>query len=233
MRWKILLTLFIILGITGLLIFTQKGRDFKEKYLDKYIQKVGSFFSGITGKFIKRPEVNRTLQLTVETDPNLSRGLDFQLEGLSFKGELIYDSVSVGGQNINIKDDNEIVFRTDAMSGSVSIDDNGKMRISGQAPSIELNNMVFTPKSAEEKVEFYLVGSPVTFSLDNVEKDRLMFSGISGSLRLKEWSPLELDHDELDIRFFKGNIEQGKNSTVISGRAEKVTLNGVDLSLRV
>lgn len=232
MNWKVLLALFIIVGITGLLMFTERGRDFKERYLDKYIQRVGSFLRGITGGVIM-PEVNRTLQFTVETDPSSLRGIDFQLDGLPFEGELTYEAVSVGGQNINLKDEEEIDFTTDAMSGSVSVDDDGVMRISGQASSIELNGMVFTSKSEEEKVEFYLAGSPVAFSLEGIEKDGLLFSEVSGSLKLKGWQPLELEDDELDIRFFKGNVEQEKDQLIISGKAEKARLNDVDLTQRL
>jgi len=233
MNWKILLALFIIIAITGLLIFSEKGRGFREKYLDKYIKSVGSYLTGIKSKFIKPKAVNRTLEITISTDSTNLRGQEFELTERPFKVELIYDAVSVGGQNIDAKGSENIDFKTDSMTGNIVIDENDKMKFSGQAGNVELNEIVFSSKSGEEKIEFYLVGTPISFSLIDVEKDSMIFSDISGSLKLGDWSPLTLKNDNLNIVNFKGTIEYEEDSLTITGDIEKASLNGVDLSLKI
>ncbi len=231
MRWKLWLVLFIIVGITGLLLFSEKGREFNQQYLSKYTKVIGDYLKEITGRF-KRPEnLNRTLQVTLTTSPDVFRMIEFDLSEKAFAAEIIYETVHVGDQNIRVKGKDEIDFQTEIMTGTVSFDDTGRMTISGKASSIELNGILFTPNTGEEKVEFILVGTPTSFSLNDVENDRMILSGASGLLKLSDWSPLSLDDDNLYISYFKGDITQEDDSLIISGKVEKISLNGVDLSL--
>jgi len=232
MNWKILLSLFIIIAITGLLIFSERGRSFREKYLDKYLRTISGYFKGITGIFKKTVDVNRTLDVTITASSNVLHGKRFNLEGNSFDGELKYETVSVSGQNINVKGSDNIKFSVIGMTGSISIDGDGKMIISGEAKSVGFDGIVLTPKSEKEMVEFSLIGTPTSLSLNNFEVDTLILSGASGLLKLNDWSPLALENDNLDISYFKGDITQVGNSITLSGRVGKISLNGVDLSLK-
>ncbi len=232
MRWKLWLVLFIIVGITGLLLFSEKGREFNQKYLSKYTKVIGDYLRSITGRFKKPENLNRTLQITITTSPDVLRTIEFDLSEKAFAAEIVYETVYVGDQNIKVKGKDEIDFETESMTGTVSFDESGKISISGKASSVELNGMLFTPKTGEEKVEFILVGTPTSFSLNDVENDRMILSGASGLLRLSDWSPLSLENDELDISYFKGDIIREEDSLTISGNVEKISLNGVDLSLK-
>ena len=225
MNWKILLSLFIIIAITGLLIFSERGRSFREKYLDTHLKTVGGYFKGITGIFKKQVPVNRTLDVTITGSSNILHGKSFDLEGNSFGGELKYETVSVSGQKINVKGSDKINFNVNSMTGTVSIDASGKMIISGQARSVEFDSIVINSKSEKEMIDFSLIGTPTRFSLNNFEIERLVFSDISGLLRLSDWSPMDLKNDNLDITQFRGDIEQVDNSITISGKIEKISLN--------
>lgn len=232
MGWKILLALCIIIAVAGLLIFSPQGRELREKYLDKYIKTVGSYLTSIKSRFIKPKPINRTLDITVTIDSSNIRGQEFEADGNSFDAKLSYDSIFLGEQKINVED-GEVEFKTDSMTGSISIDTNGKFRVSGQAKSVKLNDITFTPKSEKEEIEFSFIGTPISFSLSNLAKDRMILSGVSGTLSLQKWSPLALENDDLDILNFLGSIEQDDETVIITGKAEKVTLNGVDLSLKI
>lgn len=232
MKWKLMLTLFIIIGITGLLLFSDKARDFKEKYLGKYIKVIGSYLSELTGRLKTPQEINRTLAISLEISLSDLKGLEFNLAGNPLKVELKYDTVSVGGQNIKLKDEDVIDFETESMSGNVKFDQNGKMIISGNAGSIELDGMIFLPQSGQTTTEFNLVGVPSSFSLDDFEEDTITLTGISGLLTLSDWSPLALEDDTLEISYFRGSIQQDRDSVSINAIVEKVRLNGVDLSLK-
>ena len=88
------------------------------------------------------------------------------------------------------------------------------------------------PEEGEENVWFELSGTPVNYYLTLVENNEISLTGISGSLRLADWQPLKLENDDLNIIYFKGDISQRADSVSISGIAEKIRLNGVDLSLK-
>jgi hypothetical protein len=232
MRFKLLLGIFIIIAIAGLLIFSQQGKNFREKYLDKYIGSVTGLFKGVTGKFIKQQSANRTLDIIFETDLNSVSGQNLDVQNLDVDAELIYDSAIIAGQNINIKDDKVIDFKTAGMSGAIQILGDNKMKIIGESLSVEINGITFSPQSTKDKIEFSLIGEPKTFTLNNVEKDTMSFSGISGTLNFKNWPSLALENDNLNIQKFKGTITLNKDTLTITGKVEKASLNGVDLNLK-
>jgi hypothetical protein len=233
MHFKLLLGVFIIIAIAGLLIFSQQGRSFREKYLDKYIGSVTGLFKGITGKFIKQQPVNRTLGITLETDLSGISGQNLDVQNLDLDASLLYDSAIIAGQNVNIKDDKTIDFKTSSMTGTVQILGDNKLKIIGESLSVEVNGLMFSPQSNKDKIQFSLTGEPKSFSLNNVEKDKMAFSGVSGTLRFKDWPSLALENDNLNIQKFKGTITQNDDKVIITGKVEKASLNGVDLSLKI
>ena len=117
------------------------------------------------------------------------------------------------------------------MTSTIAIDMNNVMSISGQSNSVELNGIVFSPKTGEKTVEFSLIGKPEKYSITNLYKDKITLSGAAGLLKLKEWSPLTLKGDILEITNFLGTIEKDNDSLIMTGKVEKVRLNGVELVL--
>jgi hypothetical protein len=238
MNWKILLGLFIIIAITGLLIFSERGKNIREslgKYLKPISTPISGYFKGITGKFIKSKAVNRTLDLQISLDSINLRGQEFTLNGNSFEGTIKLGVVSIGEQNINLKESSEANFVINGIKGTILFDTTGEIKISGEANSIELNGMLFTSKIENNKqtpVVFLISGIPVTFSIDGIEKDRMILSEVKGVLRLADWSPLDLNNDNLDISNFLGSIQKDEESVVISGKSGEVILNGVSLALK-
>jgi len=232
MNWKITLTLFIVVAVAALLFFSDKGKDLKQKYLDKYITMVGSFFKGITGKF-KGPQAypNNTFEITITTTSDVLTGQRFDVENLGFTGKLEYQTVVVGGENIKVKENDNIEFKTDSISGTIMIDTNNVMTISGQSISVDLNGLIFSPKTGEKTIDFSIIGKPVEYTMTNLYKEKFTISNVAGLLKLKELSPLTLKGDNLDIKNFLGSIEQTGDSLTISGKVEKVRLNNVDLLL--
>ena len=233
MRFKLLLGIFIIIAIVGLLIFSEQGRNFREKYIDPTLGPVTGFFKDITGQLIKQPPVNRTLNINLETDLYAISGQNFDVQNINLDANLLYDSITIAGQVVNIKDDKTIDFKAVDMSGTVQMLGDNKMKIIGESVSVEINGIVFSPQSNENKIEFSSTGTPTSFSLNNIEKDTMTFSGISGTLKFKDWSPLALENDNLNIQKFKGTISLVGDTLTIMGKIEKASLNGVDLSLNV
>jgi len=231
MRFKLLLGLFIIIAIAGLLIFSEQGSNFREKYLDPYLGPVTGFFKGITGKLIKQQPVNRTLDITLETSFNALSGQIFDVQDFNLDVELYYDSAIIS--DLILKDSKAINFKTVGMSGTIQMLGDNKMKIIGEALSVEIEGMAFAPKPNKEKIDFSLVGIPVSFSLDNIERDQIIISGAQGTLRVKDLGPLPLEGDRLDLQKFKGQISLGDNTLLLVGQVEKANLKGIDLSLNI
>ena len=217
MNWKLILALFIIIGITGLLLFSERGRDFKDKYLARYVGILGGYFTKITGKITASSKVNRTLPINIKVTYSGLKGQEFNLDEDSFKVELKYESIYIDDQIIRLKEDDTIEFNTESMTGTVTFDQNNMMTVSGNAGSVELSGMLFLPPDSDTKVSFNLIGFPSSFSIDNFEHDRLILTDISGSLILNGWSPLALQNDKLDIFYLKGSIQQSGDSVNIIG----------------
>jgi len=234
MNWKIILALFIIIGITGLLIFSEKGSSFRQQYLDKYIKTVGSFFSGITSKFkINKPYPNNTFEFSLTANPDILNGQNFDLTSVNFDGTLEYNSIVINNQNINMKEEKNIAFKTNNMVGTISIDSNNIITILGQSAYVELNGLIFSPKDGEKVIGFSVSGKPVKYVMSNVYKENIGFTGASGLIKLKDLSPMELKNDNLILMNFLGQISQDKDSLTMIGKIQKARLNGIDLVLGV
>jgi hypothetical protein len=232
MNWKVILALFIIIGITGLLIFSDKGKDFRQKYLDKYIKTVGNFFSGITGKFkFTKPYPNNTFECSLTANSDILKSQNFDVTSVNFDGTLEYNSITINNQNINMKEANNIELKVNNMAGTISIDSNNIITISGQSAYVELNGLIFSPKNGEKVIDFSVLGKPVEYVMNNLYKENLIFTGVTGLLKLKDLSPLALKNDNLSLKNFLGEIKQDKDSLTMSGKIEKARLNGIDLIL--
>jgi len=226
MGWKVLIALIIFLAVTGALLFSEKGREFKEKYLDKYLGNVGSYLRTLRSR-VEQKVVNRTLQISVSTNLPSLVNQEFSIDEKKFKAKLKFESATIAGYPLTIED-KEVEFDIDGMSGSILFD--GKdLKIYGSAESLKINEMKLSPKSSEERIEFFISGEPVTFSLRDVKKDELKLSKASGILKVNDLSPLALEEDRLSIKNFKGSLELEENEIIIKGYAESVTLNGVKL----
>ena len=232
MNWKAILALFIIIGITSLLIFSDKGKDFRQKYLDKYIKTVGNFFSGLTDKFkLNKPYPNNTFEFSLTANSDILKGQNFDVKSVNFDGALEYNSITINNQKINMKEEKNIELKVDNIAGTVSIDLNNIITISGQSAYVELNGLIFSPKNGEKVIDFSVSGKPVKYMISNLYKENLVFTGTTGLLKLKELSPLSLKNDNLILKNFLGEINQDKDSLTISGKIEKARLNGLDLVL--
>ena len=224
MNWKPLLSLLIIFTIVGLLMFSPKAKNFK----DKLSVPLGSFLKGITGKVTKRPVVSKKLDVVIEADPDCMRGQEFSIKGSRVEAELTYDLVSLMDGSMSFQE-NTVEVKLESMLGSVDVYKNGKMKITGKTDVIELNKMKFDKTDSQ----FLIVGTPVSYLLEDVQKDKIVFPVITGSLRwsgLKGVSP-SLDNDNLELIGFKGMIGLEGESVTISGSVDKIRLNGVDIVL--
>ena len=226
MSWKILIALIIFLTVTGAILFSERGREFKTKYLDKYLGNLGSYLKVLRSK-VEQRVVNRTLQLSVSTNPSSLMNQEFSIDRKNFRARLKFESATIAGHPLTVED-GEIELDVASMSGSILFND-GKIKVYGSASYIRINDMKLSPKTGEEQIEFFVLGEPLAFSLQDIEKSELKLSKASGILKVNDLSPLALEEDDLSIKNFKGSLELENDEIIIKGYAESVTLNGVKL----
>lgn len=225
MNLKLLASLFIILMITSLLMFSPKGREFREKS----IKNIGSFLKTISGRISssKTTPSPRLDVMITKISPVYIQEQTFTIKDSGFKGELWYDSIALSGGDISFPT-NKIVVNVNSMTGVVSFEGN-RLKVSGSTNRIELNEMTYNMTD----IRFSIIGTPVSYTLKDVKKDRIVFQKISGSL---SWSGLKgvpplLRDDRLELIEFDGIIIQENDYVSITGKVGKIRLNGVDIGL--
>lgn len=227
MNLRAIVSLFIIFSILALLIFSPRARDFRVKLT----KPIGSFLKAITGRSLTRTTslIPKKLDVKITNmDPVSMNGQHFSIKGTGLNTELVYDLVSVMNGNILFQT-KTVKVRVKSMVGSVSFYKNGKMKIIGHTNLIELNGMKFNRTG----MEFLIVGTPVSYTLNNIRENKISFSKASGSL---SWSGLKgvpplLKNDELELVGFEGVIEQKEGPVTIHGKVDRIRLNGVDIRL--
>lgn len=220
---RILATVFVIVLMIGLLAFSPKGKEFREKHINP-------FFRSISGRFTNiriEPSQEKKLDVMV-TDilPSQMSGKSFDVKEKDFTGKLSYDSVSVSGLSISLPT-NTVEVKT-TMTGKISFEGN-KIKISGTTDNIVLSGSNYK----EPNTEFSISGTPISYVVE-VEDDRMAFPGISGHLSwsgLKKEVPLLLENDKLELIGFEGTVNQVEGYASVTGKAEKIKLNGVDITL--
>ncbi len=225
-NWKAILSLFIIFAIFGLLLFSPKG----QKITGNFTKPVGSFFKGITGKVTKSGGGvgSNKLDIIIEGVDTSSLGdTEITIEGNQIQGKLDYELISLLESKIDF-DDRIINLKTGSLIGTVSFFRNGNMKIEGKTNSLKLNDM----EISNPNIDFLIVGDPITYEIENIEKDKLLFSYLAGSLKCSQLTggSLMLNNDQLELINFEGSIKQSNQSVIISGQVDRMVLNGVDIS---
>jgi len=230
MNWKVFASLFVIFALVGLLMFSPKGKDFREEYMPEYFQKTGSFLRGMTSRVVKNnePIISDYLKFSFSSlSPSLLKDAEFEIRGSDFEAELEYDLIELMDGNIDL-DSSIAKIRMSDMIGEVSFYKNGKMKITGKASSVEFNGVCIN----KTDIDFLIVGDPVMYMLNDVEKDEMLFESVSGSLSwegLNDISPL-LEYDDLILFDFEGDVEKYENTTIISGSVSSIDLNGITIA---
>ncbi|PIV68293.1 MAG: hypothetical protein COY38_02050 [Candidatus Aenigmarchaeota archaeon CG_4_10_14_0_8_um_filter_37_24] len=226
-NWRAILSLFIIFAIIGLLIFSPKG----QKIVGNKTAPVGSFLKTITGKVAKAPaesNIPKNLDVTItNVDPASLGDIEVQIKGDDFESRINYQVVSLLDSGIKF-DGKEIDVDIKSLVGAVAFLRNGDMKITGKTNSLKLNEMEITKPG----IDLLIVGQPVSFEINDIEKNEMSFLSISGLLKCPQLSQgnLMLKNDQLELSSFYGYIKQDNSSITISGQVDKMRLNGVDIS---
>ena len=229
MNQKVIAVLVILLMFAAFLFVTPKGRVFREKYIDGHIGVVGNFFKGITSRVVKGGSATKEgekLAITIASIPILDlNGLAFPIKDSGFVGDLHYDYASFAGGTVSLPS-NILSVNIPVMTGNVAFSSD-RLQVAGKTSQLTLNGLNFNTTSTD----FAIVGVPISFQLNDIQQDKIVFSDISGSLSwtgLKGIPPLLAD-DNLELYDFQGFITMQNGKIMISGFVSKMRLNGVNI----
>jgi len=226
-NFKAILSLFVIFAIVGLLLFTPKGKEMT----GNYTKPMGSFVKTITGKVtnVKKPAESKKLDIFLTgINPSSLDNIEISINGNKFEGKLNYEAMSLLNSGLKF-DDREINVRIDGLLGDITFFRNGNMKIDGKTGFMKLNGMEIN----NPDIDVLIVGDPIDYKIDVVEKDEVDLSSVSGSLRCSQLTGgnLMLSNDQLELFNFEGEIKQVNYSLSITGQVDKMRLNGVDITI--
>ncbi len=228
MNQKVVAVLVIVLMFVAFLFLTPRGREFSGKYLLPHFSTLGNLLKGITsrasgGEVSEGEKLSIVLSSVPLTDMN---GQQFSLKGQGFTGEINYEYVSFAGGTVSFPS-TFLQVSIPNMVGDVSFASD-RIQISGKTSQLGLNDLSFNTTSTD----FLIIGVPLTFDLDDIQEDNIVFTDVSGSLSwagLKGIPPL-LVEDNLELHDFQGFITMSEGKITITGLVSKLVLNGVTIA---
>jgi hypothetical protein len=213
MRAKIILAVFLILGIIGLLFFTQQGRVF----LNSLNKNIPPTFSSLLTLFSFQKPSENYFPFSLQISRN-SLSDSFEAVNSTF---LTQEGITIFLNNIPLTIPENSSLRIENCQGRFDI--NEKIKASLSAKRILIDEIAFGP--SDLKVEFE---APLQKALiAGARKDVINFSSISGKLeQLAEDGSVKhsvtLANDGLKISNFFGSIRFEKDLVYLYGCATKI-----------
>lgn len=221
MRWKGLLTVFVVVLLLTTIVLTDVGR----KYAGYFTNLVGSFANTI----LKTPEyTGKTFAVTLTTNKENFFGQTYKVQNSTFIGSGNYLYIKVDGGTETVKDTTAVDVWVGSMDGNFEYTTEGTVRLAVSTNRIIINNVERTrekPYNLETEIQ------PNEFVLTPVSLDKISFSAIDGSLRLgtKTIVSIELNKANVDIYNFIGYLQLVDDTVTINGFAGKIVVNGEEV----
>jgi hypothetical protein len=226
MNFKVLLAVFIIIGIAVMLLRTDSGRN--------YLSSVGNFVSGLfagAGGDAGGSSGPFGMVMIVDRSAFLSQSFRLQNSSLSVLG-LIDSAVDIGGVELR-KENIEIEMDLDNVKGTLDYTVAGTLRFEGTVDRAIIDGSSYTLSDRELKVSFEIV--PINFVVTGLSERKISLSSATGSIaRLNTDGSIksteELSAERVDIHRFEGFLELDDTDTKLSGRASSVKGTGLQSS---
>lgn len=211
MKWKALFAAIIILGIIGLLFITDVGK----KYTEFLRVRVGDFLNIISKQ--AKPEQVFKITLTAGKGPLYGQG--YRVINSDFSGSGFYQYIKVGKQDIVIKSGKRVSIIINNFNGLFEYTSEGSIKLAGESNQIEIDDYVF---SSEKSTNIDIEIVPFSFSLTNIEQDRISLQAISGNVKTDR-GEAPLENSKLEINFFAGELSLAEDGSItLEGTAGSV-----------
>lgn len=208
MRWKLWLTVFIIIGIAYLLFFSKATKDYTQFFRSKLGEFLSIFQSKPQGNFFE-------ISLNVNKDSIQD-----------FNSNLPNSTIIVSGDFLSARISEQKVFPKEGKIESISLKDfsgnvekkGNNLKIIGTCKNFEINNLLFSSEKISN-VEIEVI--PSDTSLFYMKADKITFANSNGELRRIR----EEKSDIITLKNSKLEIDNFMGSLIISG--EEIKLSGM------
>ena len=220
MRWKLWLTVFIILGIAYLLFFSEATSKYTE------------FFRGRLGEFISifKPKPQGSFfEISLSINREALEDQSFNLPNSTLIASGNFLTAKISEQKVLAREGKIERIALKDFVGKVEKKGNS-FRISGSCKSFEVNDLIFSAEKTS-KVEIEVI--PDEISLFYFTSDRLLFSNANGELKRsvdEKTDRITLKNSNLEIDNFIGSMLISEKSLKLSGVSNFVKGDGFTFS---
>lgn len=220
MRWKLWLTVFILIGIVYLLFFSKATKEYTQFFRSKLGEFLSIFQQASQGKFFE-------ISLNVNGDSIQDFTFNLPNSTIIVSGDFI--SAKISDQKVSSKDGRIESISLKDFSGSVEKKGN-IFKIVGTCKSFEINNLLFSSEKISS-VEIEVIPSDI--SLFYIKAEKIIFVNSNGELkRIKgdKSDIISLNNSKLEIYNFIGSLVISAGEIKLSGMINLAKGDGFILS---
>lgn len=220
MRWKLWLTIFVILGIAYLLFFSESTSKYTQFFRERLGQFIFIFKQQPQGSFFE-------VSLSVNRDALADQAFNLPNSTLIVSGDFLAAKIS----------EQKVLAREGKIERIALKDFSGKVEkkgssfiISGNCKNFEVNNLVFSGEKTSS-VDIEVV--PTDISLFYLTSEKLIFLKANGELKRtinEKTDQVTLKNSNLEIDNFVGSMIISSDSLKLSGISNFVKGDGFTFS---
>jgi len=211
MRWKLVLVALIIVGILGVMFFSDTGIT----YFDVLKGSVGNFFAVV----FKWGPPSR-FYVTLTADKEIFYGQVYKISNASFSGFGTAKQITINKASSPV---NQIDVDVQGIKGSFEMTRQRSVKISGDANNIVLNTFPFS------SVNIFIDMVPTDFSLSQFSQDKFVFPSVTGQIKTEEGWSKDLNDAYVEIYGFVGTLRLAGDNMVLEGLTTKFVVDGKEV----
>jgi hypothetical protein len=211
-KWKLVLAVVLILGIGGLLFFTDVG----QRYTGPFGKMVGDFFSVLTHQ--TPTEGAYTITLVTTLAPFYEQS--YAVSNALFTATGGYQIIRINDQVITPKT-GVVVMTANTVNGIFEVTKTGSIKLSGSTNYFEIGDYVFSGINSRIEVEIV----PTEFTVNNIAVNKMSFGAVTGSLTRiygSRTDQVSLENSVLDIAPFIGGMIMKDGLVTLTGSSSSV-----------
>lgn len=208
---KIWLAVFLVLGILGMMLYTDAGK------------KTLSVFK--VGKFVKPApaDVSRFI-VVLNAEKDAFYGLSLSVSDADFVSEGVCQQMIKLGDFTLQKSGTRCKAAISGFKGAFTYTQAGSIQINGDSLNVLLDD---TSYSSDKPIHIEMEVIPFTFSLDSFEVGAVPLSSVKGELtKLKDDGSVGaiayLDNSSIEIDNFLGSLRLDNGKTILNGLASSI-----------
>lgn len=214
MKWKLLLAVLLIVGITALLVIGGTGIG----VLDSLRNSVGNFVSTA----FRWNSGAKQFYIILTTEKNMFYGSSYKVSNSTFQGVGTVKELKINKAPSPV---NQIDVSVEGMKGSLELTNENIIKVSADASKVVLNDLPIL------NLNIYFEMTPSTFSLNQFNTDKLAFPSISGEMKAEGGWIRYLSSSNIEIDGFKGSLSFEGSQATLEGLANKIIIDGKEVSI--